>query len=435
MANEETESEEFEKIEYEDKFDKNRAFKHVEKLAIPRLVGSEGEQKAAKYIKEKIDKLGIKAKEEKFEFTDWVWDVVIRLTEGLKAGLIVITLLMLFLPAPGPLIGVILSVFFLILTFYSSIWARFFWKYQNSEGKIFKVKKYKSKNIIAKVPSQEGADKAGGDIIILAHYDSKSQTFSALWRVVFFYATLIFGIGFSVGYVGYYIAAPLFPAPFATTGKIILLSIAIIVVGAMVLLEINQTGNRSHGAINNATGVGIMMELVEIFAKEPLENMNLTFVATGAGEMGLFGAISFFKAHESEYDKEETFIINLKDIARRGHLYIPGPIGFPPQLPCLEVENLYKKSLKRRKLPIKEGSKTNIGVFSPWVFTGAWNDDMIAVLRGFNANRVGIGGRLRKKRIIHTKKDTIDKVDPDAIDIIGKTTAEVLKRLDLRSRT
>jgi len=372
--------------------------------------------------------------EEDFEFTDFAWIILIRLFEGVKALLAVVAVILLLIPSAtlpsiGHFVGLWVALGLLGITFYSSIWARFFYNNQNTEGKMFKVNKYKSKNILAKVPCADGKDNAGGEVIIIANYDSKSQTFSALIRIIIFYIALIVSVIFPLYYIGAYFLL----SPLSSTNLVCIILMAILIATA-ILLELNRTGNKSDGAINNATGVAVMLELAEIHAKAPLDNINLTFLATGAGEMGLMGTVSYMKAHESEFDKEDTYFISLKDIANRGHLYIPGPVGFPPKLPCLEIERLYKKVVKGRKIPLKEGSNKCIKVLSPWVFTGSWNDDMIPVLRGFNGNRVGIGGTMRKRPIIHTAKDTIDQVDLDAIDIIGKTTAEVLKRLDLRSR-
>jgi hypothetical protein len=210
--------------------------------------------------------------------------------------------------------------------------------------------------------------------------------------------------------------------------------LAVIAVAAIVALQLNRTKNESPGAINNASGLGVFLELAENFTKKPLSNYNLTFVATGAEEFGLMGAISYFKAHESEFDPEETYFLNIKEAAVRGHFYIPGPIGFPPQFPCLLIETLFKKVLNVRKIPLKEGEPKMIRVLSPWVLTGSWNDDMVPVIRGFNANRISIGGHGRKRKVINTKNDTIDQVDIEAMDIVGKVTAEVLQRLDLRAR-
>jgi hypothetical protein len=431
---------EWEKVKFVDKFDKDRAYEHVKTLAIPRMVGSEGETKAQSYITDEFKKAGLQPAQEDFEFTDFAWVVLIRLFEGIKAMLVVVALLLLMLPLGtvptiGHLVGVCISVGLLAFTFYSSIWARFFFKYQTAEGKLFKVNKYKSKNIVATIPCAQGKDKAGTDVIVFANYDSKSQTFSALIRIILFYTALIVSIAFPIYYIGTYflfLSTTVIINP--TLVILVCIVLAIVIVVCTVLLEMNRTGNNSDGAINNATGIGVMLELAKIHANAPLDGVNITFIATGAGEMGLMGTVAFLKAHESEFDKEDTYFISLKDIANRGNLYIPGPVGFPPKLPCLEVEQLYKKALKRREIPIQEGSTKKIRVLSPWVFTGAWNDDMIAVLRGFKGNRVGIGGTMRRRPIIHTSKDTIDQVDLDAIDIIGKTTAEVLKRLDIRSR-
>jgi len=214
---------------------------------------------------------------------------------------------------------------------------------------------------------------------------------------------------------------------------VVLWVLAAIDLATFIFLEFNKTGNKSHGALDNASGVGVFLELAENYSKAPLENFNLTFVSTGAEEMGLMGTVAYLKAHESELDKDVTYFLNLKITGVRGHFYIPGPVGFPPHVPCLEIENLYKKTLKRRQIPLKEGSNKRIRVISPWVF-GAWNDDMVPLLRGFNANRISIGGFSRRYDVIHSEDDTIEKVDVEAMDIVGKVTAEVLTRLDLRAR-
>ena len=436
-----------EKFEFEDKFSKEQAFKHVESLAFPRMVGTDGEQKAAEYLKNTFSEMNLAPVEEEFTFTNYASDILIRAVQGLKCGLLVIALCLFTIGNVGLIIAVCISIVLLILTLYSSIWARFFYKFQNTEGKLVKAKKFTSKNIIAKIDCAAGKENASGEIVIFSHYDSKSQLYGELWRVIFFYISLMLNLGIPLLYIGYSIisigysltATPLNPLSYLI-GSLILTIIAIV---AIAFLLINRNRNESPGAINNASGLGVFLELAAIHAKTPLENTNLTFVATGAEEMGLQGAVSFLKAHEKEFNPEETYFLNIKEAGIRGHFYIPGPVGFPPQLPCVEVERIVKKTLIRRQIPLKESSKSMIRVISPWILTGSWNDDMIPILRGFNANQISIGGYstipfliegTRKSHLIHTKKDTIEQIDISALDIIGKVSAEVLKRIDLRAR-
>ncbi|NVM29234.1 MAG: M28 family peptidase [Candidatus Helarchaeota archaeon] len=440
---EEAETDEYVRLEYKDTFDKERAFKHVEALAFPRMAGTEGEAKAADYIKDKFSGMGLKPVEEEFTFTNWVSKVLLRIFEGIEGGLVLgavllITFGTLSATHVGFIIGVILSIALLVLTFYSSITARFHYKYQNTTGafKLFEGQEMKSKNIIAKIDCAKGKDAASGNIILMAHYDTKSQTWPMLLQALLFYISIILCIAIPVVYIGFYILVSLgmiggIPA---LTIYGVLLALALIDVATIIMLALNKTENKSPGAIDNASGLGVFLELAQNYTKQPLEHYNLTFVATGAAEYGLYGAISFMKANESELDPEDTYFLNLKVAAVRGHFYLPGPVGFPPQFPCLEVENLFKKVLKRRNIPVKEGSRWRMRVLSPWVLPGSWNDDMIPVIRGYNANRISIGGLRRRLDVIHTPNDNIDHVDIEAVDMVGKVTAEVLTRLDLRAR-
>ncbi|MHA1265854.1 MAG: M28 family peptidase [Candidatus Helarchaeota archaeon] len=444
---EEGEVDQFERLEYKDTFDKNRAYKHVESLTFPRMVGTEGEKKAAKYIKNKFSEIGLNPIEEQFTFTDWASKVFLRVYQGIEVLLLIIAVLLItpdilagtILTAlnPGFIAGMILACILIGMLFYGSIGARFFYKYQNTVGKpkILQGTQYTSSNIIAKIDCKRGSNTAAGDVIIIAHYDSKSQRWPLILRVLLFYIELVISLIATIGFISFYTLI-LAGVPMLSSQTIfltVLWSCVGINLGIWVIFLLNKTTNNSPGALDNASGVGVFLELAENFSKDPLENLNLTFLATGAEELGLMGAVAFMKTHESEYDKDETYFINLKITGVRGNLYIPGPVGFPPRLPCLLIETLYKKALKRRQIPIKEGSSKIIKVSSPWVF-GNWNDDMIPILRSFNANRVSIGGFLKKYSVIHTAKDTLDNIDSDALEIIGKVTAEVLTRLDLRAR-
>jgi len=442
VVEEEMEEITVEEFKFEDKFDKDRAYEHVKSLAFPRMVGTDGEQKAVDYIKDKFSEMNLTPVEEEFTFTNYATDIWTRAIQGLEGALLIIALCLFTIGIPGLITAVCISIALIILTIYSSIWARFFYKFQNTEGKLIKAKNFKSKNIIAKIDCVAGKENASGEIVIFSHYDSKSQLYAELWNILFFYLSLILNIALPFLYIGYAIlfsSATLNPLSYLI-GSLILTIIAIV---ATAFLLINYNRDNSPGAINNASGLGVFLELAAIHTQTPLENLNLTFVATGAEEMGLQGAISFLKLHEKELNAEETYFINIKEAGVCGHLYMPGPVGFPPQMPCLEVERIVKKILRRRQIPLKEGSKSVIRVISPWVLSGA-GEDIIPILRGFNANQISIGGYstvpfliegLRKSTLIHTKKDTIEQIDVSALDVMGKVMAEVLKRIDLRART
>ena len=53
--------------------DENNAYRITERLSFPRLVGSEGEQKAIKVVVDEFEKAGLEVKRESFETSFFSW--------------------------------------------------------------------------------------------------------------------------------------------------------------------------------------------------------------------------------------------------------------------------------------------------------------------------------------------------------------------------
>ena len=68
------------------------------------------------------------------------------------------------------------------------------------------------------------------------------------------------------------------------------------------------------GAIDNASGVSILIELTKYLKKKPLENMDVIIIFTGAEEWGLIGSKRYLKANhnylQDKYDLDRSFNIN-----------------------------------------------------------------------------------------------------------------------------
>ncbi|MFX0011059.1 MAG: M28 family metallopeptidase, partial [Candidatus Hermodarchaeota archaeon] len=90
-----------------------------------------------------------------------------------------------------------------------------------------------------------------------------------------------------------------------------LVQFIIIIVIVLLVYEIQN----SYGAIDNASGVSILIELAKELNRKPLENIDVLFLWTGAEEWGNKGSNSFYKEHKKElmqkYDLNNSCYINI----------------------------------------------------------------------------------------------------------------------------
>jgi Zn-dependent M28 family amino/carboxypeptidase len=68
----------------------------------------------------------------------------------------------------------------------------------------------------------------------------------------------------------------------------------------------------SPGANDDLSGVAVMLGVAEKLKDAPPENFHFTFVATGSEEAHCSGMKAFMKKHKAEFDKANSYFINLE---------------------------------------------------------------------------------------------------------------------------
>lgn len=185
------------------------------------------------------------------------------------------------------------------------------------------IRKGNSQNVLARVPAAggEGAgasepqpEAAGSQaeaaepqpgtsqpprVVIVAHMDTHRTpwVFTSPGRLAFFKTMTTLGV------VAFVLSAGLFLA-FAASGAqwlryvaLALTPVHLIVFG---LTWQPDTTPYTAGANDNATGVGVLLELGERLAREPLANTEVWLLASGCEEVGSVGAQAFVKRHRHE---------------------------------------------------------------------------------------------------------------------------------------
>lgn len=96
-------------------------------------------------------------------------------------------------------------------------------------------------------------------------------------------------------------------------------------------LDNNLGGLTLQGVDDNASGVGVMLELAERLKNIPT-NYGLRFVATSAEEIGSLGAQNYLQRMSAEEKRNTLLVINLDSLITGDRLYFNAGLNTPPKL-------------------------------------------------------------------------------------------------------
>ncbi len=361
-------------------FDINSAISFARDIAHPRLVGSDGEKKAAGYIIGRLKERGIETTEEPFKIRIVPW---IPLRAGLMFSIILL-LIGLIISKDHPYISSTIT-FLILLGLFSTdkLWSII----AGLDHLPDLMRGLSSKNIIARI--REGGEK---EVYLIAHYDSKGQSISLITRILL----VITGSFYLILLVLHYISGsphlsqeginPQFYIPYAFTLIII------------TILALARTDNRSPGGLDNAGSVGVLIELTGLLKERPYKNLSITMIFTGAEELGLLGAYAFLKTHRTVLNPDKCYFLNLDGVGVTGHLKQFGKRPIFSVLPTFPI----MPGLMMDHLPFERA--------------------------GFRSMSLGCVSNKTWK--IHTVNDKADLLEPEGIEEAGVKVLEVLDRLD-----
>lgn len=364
-----------------------RILKHIRAIAHPRYAGSAGERQAQRYVRDTLHGAGYSIIEQPFEFSLFPQEVMPRFSIALVCTLVLAAILCL---RWSPAVAAELCLMDALLLILFTRWSR-------AVERLYRIPwfgRMQSKNIVAIHPHQKNYL----NVVFMAHYDSKSQTYSGTTRFVLFAALTALAL----------INLVLVPlaAIFGWEPSWLLLAAAPMT-ALGVALQLNATGNQSPGAYDNASGVGVLLELAQSFAQDT-PGVNLIFIATGAEEAGLCGAVALLSEERTAefLPPGRTIILNFDGIGSEGPVYITDRYGIPPARTAGLLSKLCLRIAERFGLPARRH----------WIPTGAAMDHVPFAAHGYQAVTLSTAGWNSAFRSMHTRKDTADNLSLDALE-------------------
>ena len=380
-------------------YDAKLAYYHITQLAFPRLVGSVGEAEAQDYIVEQFTALGLDVSWEPFSFTKFPAEVLPRILSVLFVPVV------LFVPWLGERFPLLLCLACLL----SLATALFFTQWQKRFEGLYDVgRKYRTENIIAK----NGAKQDGNTpaFLFVAHYDSKSQVLPIAVRA----------ISYGIAITGLLVLTTLMLIGLFTLvwlPNYIVWGVAGITGFCLLLLQINFTRNHSPGGFDNASGVSVMLEVARVMMARD-EKTPITFLATGAEEYGMCGALRYVQAHADEYDRENTYVINLDGLGVGNGVNLVTRYGIPPTRTTKALAGLFRAS----------GESLGIRVSERYLPIGVGLDSIPIASRGFEVLTLTAGAVGSVALKIHSKQDRSELLNTESLQQVGELVVDVIER-------
>ncbi len=375
-----------------------RALLHARSLSFPRKTGGEGWQKARDYIAAELQKLGYATREERFAIR---WDPSL-FVKGVVAFTLLLLVVAYVVSRDHPFFASLLMLAPCAMIFSSG----YAWNALISSNALpLKPRPYSGINLLASLTFGRASRK---QILLVAHYDSKAQSLSLANRSLLWLGLFLLCLIASLLYLS--VSVPGFPLVSPPTRKEMAFLSAIAALCALMVYK-NKTSDISPGALDDASGVGVLLALAEAVKKGPPLEAGVSFLITDAEEDGLLGAWSYVHSHREELSSGNAYILNLDGVGIEGRLMLWGGGRSELATRLLGLAREHRIPLRRcLALP------------------GVLMDHMPFRWKGLEA--ASLFSLSSKSFRIHTSKDTPDLLEKKGLEEAGGLVLALIRQID-----
>jgi hypothetical protein len=273
-----------------------------------------------------------------------------------------------------------------------------------------------SQNAVGTIPSSKDIRHRA---ILCAHIDThRTPVFysSATWHALFSYLVSGAFLSLILGALIYSLGALFYWNWVLWIGLVF----AAVQIFALVLCLHADLTPFSPGANDNASGVGVILEIGKYLAAHPFEHTEVCLAFTGCEETAAYGMAAFLDAHADALGKNAVYII-LDEVGLGAINYLTndGLILKRPTHP--QALSLARQAVDALQ-GIEVSEKTGI----------AYTDALVATKRGLIALTINAYQEPGKSEEMHWHQmsDTCDHVDPQVLYKAAAFTWQVLKTID-----
>lgn len=378
--------------------DEKRILQNLKEFSFPRLSGTRFEKNSFNMAKKKVEDLNLSPIVQEFSFSIFYSRIYPKFALTLLSWILVVLLLN---------INLIFNIINLCIDF---IFMLILIIYTRSPEKIKLGHEYSSQNLFAKLSSQAKQESSDYNILLFSHLDSKGQAFSIKIRIQLYYVWIItFPLGLLITIINSFLLIENYL--FIDILAILTVSINFL---STVILWINTTNNRSKGAIDDASGISCVLELLKFYSniENRLMNYDLWFVFTGAEESGTMGIRNFYN-HIKNFDKDKTFIINFDSIAKKVNLWDHGLLN--------------KKNYKSFNYILENEDIMSLEKKTHKFYIGTYSDGLFLLNKGFK----GLGnGDKSIYKFVHSENDDFDKINEAVLKKLCEFYTILLNEVD-----
>ena len=374
----------------------------LSRIAIPRLVGTAGEAEVREYLCAELQHLGLTVEREEFTFSRFNVDVLSRLGIAATAMLLAWSGYLYERGSSWLILPTLLTTLVMVAI---TQWHLYFHKFMRV-GKLLR-----SENLIARLPTRNTQYAIRNtQLILMAHYDSKSSSLPVWLRVPMVLGTLVL-TGFLC--IAFFIIGLL--RWFGYDNFSSLWSwLCVVDVVLLLALLCNKTGNNSPGAFDNACGVAAVLETARRLRESPPTNVDVWFAFTSAEEFGLCGAVAFLE--QRELDKARTYLLNVDTpFTPGGKISYNSTFGLPAQ----------KTSASLNHCILASAQAVGVKVKSLYLPLGVAADHVPFVRHGYQAACI-----VAPTLLIHSPQDAPEQVSLEALEKVVQICVGVARELE-----
>ncbi len=195
-----------------------------------------------------------------------------------------------------------------------------------------------------------------------------------------------------------------------------------------VVAHYDTTATTVQGAMDNGSGVGVLLELARVFASTPT-NHGILFVATDGEEWGMLGAADFARHYPGKENIAAALSLDYVAVGALAELQLATSGQFRGYT-APWLRDVARRAIRAENLAVAEPA--GVEEHLERAFLLSWADQGPLLAEGIQAINLGSASedRAREYAVYHSANDRIDNLRPESFSAFGRAAERILRTLD-----